>query len=246
MTQYILNYEGGMKGDFLCNHINFNKIKFEDNSFNRSKSHYAYFKKLIMNEFSLDTAQEFLDRNSSVKIFPAHNAYKIPKEFLDKNNIVVIHLMSNRGYFKTIQIESMFKNLLISRIVDTDYKLRWNWGDNKNDEIIEYAWDIQLRQSKLTINNENRIKLLKKKLENPFLSEHMNKLEFIKQTNSENIFWDYKNIFIDLDFSKINELFEIDNDMLVAGIEKTWLPDQIEIFGEMFDIKSYGYRKYLS
>ena len=50
MTQYILNYMGGTKGDFLCNFINTGSTNLVNNS-NKSSTNFGFFKFLYSKSF---------------------------------------------------------------------------------------------------------------------------------------------------------------------------------------------------
>jgi hypothetical protein len=245
VTKYILNYIGGTKGDFLCNFINFNKTSINNFQFNRSESNFNYFKHLYSRDFVQLDAKKFLTNNNDVKIFPAHNADKIPKEFLVENELILIHLSCSQGYYKTIEIESFLKNLVIKKDIEFLKKSYSLHKDNPNFENMEYLLDIQLLTSNIIINNKNRLDLLKKFLQRENSSkyniEKINRLE--NNIMPEDIVLDYKEIFIDKKFNKLTELFNIDTDNLSIAIDNTWLPNQINIFNELIDITLYGYRK---
>lgn len=229
MTQYILNYCGGTKGDFLCNFINANTIQFE-NTNNKSNSEYNFFKKLLHKDFDEINAVEFLKNNSEVKIFPAHFADKIPKDFLIEHNIRLIHLVADKQYFQTIFLEALFKN------ITNEFK-------NSN---IKSEWDQKLIENNMLVDDKHRILLMKKILDNPkdsIQKKALITLRLKKYQTDDDIILDYKKLYIDKNFTELTELFDIDVDLLSIAIEKTWLPNEIYHFGQVFYPKLYGYRK---
>lgn len=229
MTQYILNYDGGTKGDFLCNFINANTVQIE-NTNNKSKSDYDFFKKLFYIDFDEISAVEFLKNNVEVKIFPAHFADKIPKDFLLEHDIRLIHLVADKKYFQTISLESLFKN------ITNEFK--------KLD--IKSEWDQKLIKNNMLVDDKNRILLVKKvldNLKNEIQQKELMNLRIRKHLTYDDIILDYKKLYIDKNFTELVELFDIDVNLLSIAIEKTWLPNEIYHFGQVFYPELYGYRK---
>ena len=228
MTQYILNYNSGTKGDFLCNFINSNTVQIE-NTNNKSKSEYDFFKKLFYIDFDEISAIEFLKNNMEVKIFPAHFADKIPRDFLLEHDIKLIHLVANKKYLQTISLESLFKNIT---------------NEFKNSDI-KSEWDQKLIKNNMLVDDKNRILLIKKvldNLKNSIQQQALVNLRITKHQTDDDIILDYKKLYIDKNFTELVELFDIDVNLLSIAIEKTWLPDEIYHFGQVFYPKLYGYR----
>lgn len=228
MTQYILNYNSGTKGDFLCNFINSNTVQIE-NTNNKSKSEYDFFKKLFYIDFNEISAIEFLKNNMEVKIFPAHFADKIPRDFLLEHDIKLIHLVANKKYLQTISLESLFKNIT---------------NEFKNSDI-KSEWDQKLIKNNMLVDDKNRILLIKKvldNLKNSIQQQALVNLRITKHQTDDDIILDYKKLYIDKNFTELVELFDIDVNLLSIAIEKTWLPDEIYHFGQVFYPKLYGYR----
>jgi hypothetical protein len=244
MSRYILNYIGGSKGDFLCNFINFNDTIFNEDVSNKSKSPYSHFKNLIKEDFNWDNSQKLLDSCPNIKIFPAHNANKIPPDFLIKNDISLAHLIFEKCHVKTVHIESLFKNTFVNYKDDKEYIKRW-YDKCDNYEQIEYPADLLLLKVKWDINNQNRLKFLRNALINHNYYKHIfEEIELIKRTILPNdIILDYGRIFFDKDFNQLETLFNIDTSILSDAIDKTWLSNEIEIFNKTINLSSYGYRK---
>ena len=249
MTRYILNYTGGSKGDFLCNYINFEEIKIEDNSFNRSQSHSSYFKNLVVNNFSYDLAEIFLRNNNKTKIFPCHRADKITKFFLNENDIKIIQMKYDLSNIKTVLIEGTIKNNC--RTVNYSNSLRFlSLHDNVSSDInlikkIKYSIDIDLLNEGYTdINDNNRIKYFDIFFQNinnkNFLKEKYFNINYI---DTEINFF-YRDLFVEKNFEALEQLFDINSTELSDLIEKTWLPSQFEFCGKIWNLEDYGYRNF--
>lgn len=250
MTRYILNYIGGTKGDFLCNFINQRTINLVGSS-NKSSSDLGFLKFLYYNDFKYANTEE-IKNLTDVKILPAHCTFKIPTSFLEEHDFQIINLLFNKKYLKTIQIESLFKNLTPVN----DKKRRFielkNIGEtlkiDKNDRsFLKYNTfkDIEFRiidpylfYNKIEINDINRCMYLDK-----MLNELMQKDTHyaIDERSICNI--DYEDFYIKKDFGILNQIFEFDSDELKNKIEKTWLPKEMNFWGKLWVPSNYGYRK---
>jgi hypothetical protein len=238
VTRYILNYVGGTKGDFLCNYINFGKEYFTDDNVNKSHSRFAFFKSLITLDFHEEKSQAFIDQNKQIKIFPAHRADKIPRNFLKANNIRLVQIIVDMGYLRTIELELLFKTLTLK--VDEDYMRRWY----NIKEYAEYPFDKVLIDRDIKLNDENRFQKLLHRLEKKNHSVIINQFDKMRKIAAENdIMLDYRSIFINKELSIFNTLFDIDIEALSVAIDRTWLPQYLEVFKQTLDLSEYGYRK---
>jgi hypothetical protein len=234
----MLNYIGGTKGDFLCNYINFGKEYFTDDNVNKSHSNFALFKSLITEDFHKKMSLDFLDHHKNVKIFPAHSVHKIPRSFLDSNGIRLIHMISDEGFFRTIDLEILFKTEILK--FDKDYMRRWY----NIKKYAEYPFNKDLIDRNLEINDINRFQILMCRLEKKSHSLIIERFDKMREIATEtDIILDYRTIFIDKDLSILNGLFDVDVEALSAAIDKTWLPQYLKVFGQTLDITEYGYRK---
>lgn len=209
MTQYILNYIPGAKGDFLCNFINFKSIQIE-NKCNKSKTNYKFFKNLYTRDFNEIDTVEFLRKNTEIRIFPAHYADKIPKDFLLKYDIKLIHLVADKEYLQTISLDALFKNI-------TD----------------------------MPMDDTNRLLLINNTVRNLKNTNHQKALLLrIRKHLLDDIVLDYKNLYIDKNFKQLIDLFDINVKSLSQSIDNTWLPNEIDMFGQKWYPADYGYRNF--
>jgi hypothetical protein len=230
VKKYILNYKGGSKGDFLCNFINGFDITLID-SFNRSQCLAPQFKSLGI----FDTALP--DEIPNYMIFPTHNAHLIPDHYLRKHNLTVIELLII-DHINTVKIESHFKNF--PRIMDPDFKIKYikqkNIDPSLRKEFFQnaiYRIDLQLITEEIALTDANRCKKLDGLLED-------SKFEDVVRCGE--LCLSYEDIFVNKDFRGLAALFPIDHLRLSSEIDKTWLPDKIEIFGKTYRPRDYGYR----
>ena len=233
MRKYILHYFGGSKGDFLCNFINNSSFIEETSSFNKSQSLIPYFKSLQFKEFNYYDALNCL-KNDDL-IFPGHCCYKIPKKFIIKSKVQIIDFFYEKKFHKTILIERAFKNF--SKILNEKEKINYLRMMNLSvlpDEFnsIYYYADIFLVRDKLKVNDINRAAFLKTAFE---------KESIFYKSAYQSVVIDYERIFFKKDFSILKNYFEFDEDRLFELIEKTWLPEEIDLFGTIWKPKDFGY-----
>lgn len=266
MERYLLDYNPGSKGDFLCNFLNNIDIDNNLDKNNRSRNNYSFLKHepTLWNENFDRIKYEndfriFLEEYEYLKIFPCHMAWNIPLDILEKYNIKIIHLYVEEYYRKSSLLESYIKNLF----VEINPKKRKKIDTNK----IEYNFDIILLDNDLEINNKNRVymsDLLFTGIRNNNLDEifkeyrvfnyFFDKPSFFKQHdiikenidnnhNKKSSYVTYSDLWIKKDFSHLQEILEFDfnKDLLANNISKTWLPEEFNLWGKTWRMKDYGY-----
>jgi hypothetical protein len=64
-----------------------------------------------------------------------------------------------------------------------------------------------------------------------------------QKANQHRILWSYQDLYIDINLS--HDFFnDIDMDFYKETVEKSWLPDEIHVFGETWKPREYGYRSF--
>ena len=95
------------------------------------------------------------------------------------------------------------------------------------------------------MDDNNRVLLMRNVLDNLKNSNQQKaliNLRIRKHLTDDDIVIDYKNLYIDKNFKELMVLFDINFESLSEAIEKTWLPNEIDMFGQTWYPKTYGYR----
>jgi hypothetical protein len=251
MTTYILNYLPGCKGDFLCNFINDSKncLSNIDLSTNKSNVLNGHFKDLSFVKYNKKLLTDQLDQYPNTKIFPCHDAHVIPIKDLEELNLKIINLDIDPEYYNTSIIELAFKqnpDLIYRKYIIKNLSmnnlnsLKHNTKFLLND--VKYHIDLELYKNNIEINDCNRIEYFQKKLEIDI--KYSKNITFnARLLNYKNGYTiDYGTIFIDKDFTKLMQFFDIDTKKLSLLIDRTWLPKKITLWGKDFYPSDYGYK----
>ena len=242
MTRYILNYPGGAKGDFLCKFIN----KNVDDMYIFKKRRYE------LPDICWEAIDNHLKNLPNIKIFPTHTSHLIPTSLLEKNNLKIINLKFDHKFIKTIMIEGTFNSVINGKVnyinIFSSFKDQFSKEELKK---IRYYIDVSLLQKKLEINDENRCKELR------FILKNLdNKIFLLKQKYKKNNrlllgefneddrgeYLDYKEIFIDKKFNKLNTFFKFDQLKFSKLIDQSWLPEEIKLWNCTWIPSLYGYQ----
>ena len=235
---FIIEYIGGMKGDLLTTFLNQQEIIFE--KYNKTKT---FEKKLSPWKFCekfdgewdsrlkyklkkpplnwlcnyLDEIKEYKFTNSFEINYLNDEKYRL--EF-NKRNIVIKKIIFDKKYYKTISLESIFKN----------------FNDN-----IERIHNI-INKENLSYNTTNIMTAIDK------ISEEDQRHLILYNKHKKNLL--YKNIInyedLYINFScKDNDLSErLKDDNFKFFVEKSWLPNEIEVFGSVISLKELGYKNF--
>jgi hypothetical protein len=238
MTKYLLDYLGGCKGDFLCNYINDNTLHFADTGILKSNSSHGGLK---IDEERQKNYEFHLSKN--LIILPGHKLYELSNTILKQFDCRIIKLNINKKFYNIAAIEFIIKHF--ASPIDKKILIKYHSSDiGKNFKTLKYMIDIVIYENNDVINNLNRINYLFKKLDN--LHERFSKYDKINE------FYDtvykivnYEDLYIN---KKYDFLFEIKPDFDPIHyenlLEKTWLPDIVNVFGYDLDLRKYGYRDY--
>jgi hypothetical protein len=236
MTKYLLDYRGGCKGDFLCNFVNFNDVFFVGD-YKKSTTPNYNFKDGSKTKIEKILKQELV-------IVAGHRLDFLDKKLLQDNNCKIIKLCIENKFYQTASVEFFIKyfTTIISK-VELLYLLP------KKDyfkfvDTAKYCIDLNLIQLNLDLTDKNRLNFLLMSLNNA--TERYIKYENLKldyPTVYKN-FW-YGDIYVN---KKYDMLYEIKPDFDPIHyenlLEKTWLPDVVNVFGYDIDLRKYGYRNY--
>ena len=236
MTKYLLDYLGGCKGDFLCNFVNFNDVFFVGN-YKLSNTPNSHFKNKITVNVQKILQQELI-------IVAGHRLDFLDEKILQTNNCKIIKLCIENKFYQTAAVEFFIKKFtttiskvkLLSRLPKKDFF--------KFHNKAKYWIDLELIQLNLDFTNENRLNVLISKLQNTaerFIQYEKLKVDY--HTVYKN-FW-YGDIYVN---KKYDMLYEIKPDFDPIHyenlLEKTWLPDVVNVFGYDINLRKYGYRDY--
>jgi hypothetical protein len=242
--KYILNYIGGCKGDFLCNFLNNRSIEFKSN-LTRLSSTTQNFKWLYHQDFNHELFQNFA--SPDLKIYPAHCSYKIPTDILQNNNLNIINLKFTKEIANNIKIEHLVKTFC--QEIDDEMISQFKYFEHLNNipqEIvnkIKFFIDIHLLKYNFELNDDNRMRLLYAVLGDD-TNTYYNEFVTDDRSNSDEDL-DYETLYIKKDFTTLSKMFEFDSQNLTEFINQTWLPEEIIIWGEKFDLSFFGYTRFL-
>lgn len=252
----ILEYIPGTKGDFLARFLTDQSIKLTElgrsadleeslKFLSRYKEDVGYYNP------SFDNFEKYLSKKFG-KVITAHELFFLSNakqyySILQKYNMSIVKICYDKQFYKTIQIEDLFKN---SKADYADYKeriIKEHYQNQKIDDAFKFSIDFFLLQRNIEINNTNRAELLHNFLSNPITSKLINRqwglkneiFNSEKQKQNKNII-NYKDLYIDFNLS--NPIFdEINTELFPSMVAKTWLPEKIVLFSETWKPKDYGY-----
>jgi hypothetical protein len=240
MIKYILVYYAGEKGDFLCNYINHNKLNFIEGSLNKSLAENLNLKNIYANQTKAIS--------QDLTILPSHRLYHINPTLIQENNIKIVLLHREKKFHKTAEIESLIKNYSdpfqkhkfhIAEI-GTQHKIKF-----KNIKNMEYFADFILTRENIDISNKNRYEFLLNKLDTLTDNDWIDKLSYPEDGPPYDLFLSYENLYIKKNYDKLKIIKPDFNPVLYEELlEKTWLPDIVNVFGYDLDLRKYGYRDY--
>jgi hypothetical protein len=237
MTKYLLDYRGGCKGDFLCNFINYNKIIY-DNDYRKSKTPNLSLK-IDIEQVPTSRIEKTLQQD--ISIIAGHNLQKLHCDLLLKYNVKILKINLEEKFYKTAAIESLIKNSKNSIGKLNSFLLK---KINKSFKDNSYYIDYTLIKNQIEITDENRhesLLSLLNNIENEFDSYYELKPDY--PTLYKNI--NYEDIYLNKKYDALYEIKQnFDSVLYEELLEKTWLPDIVNLFGYDIDLKKYGYRVY--
>lgn len=242
--RYIIEYLGGCKGDMLTALLNRENLSIDDL---RKVDRKGISLKDINNPLDpvgiiLSAAE--LDKKLRIlteKFTTSHNLYFLKRshhDVLDRLNFRIIKITFEEKHYQTIRIENLIKNLK-----NRDKMLDQRFGFLDVDDHDFFYIDYFLKEENIHITDENRaekLDLLLKNQKQHFVNERI----FNSQKNNQNkILWSYQALYVDL--TPGYDLFNnIDMDLYKETVDRSWLPDEIQIFGETWKPRDYGYRSF--
>jgi len=203
-----------------------------------SKSNKVSFKYLSTYKFSLETFEK--SKPLVDIIYPAHNSYMIPDNFLIENYFKIINLTYDQKFITNLVIESTIKNECQKVNLSFLNQVKYHKLLKNPAKKISFAIDVRLINNNLEINNENRFATLIEII-NLNLSQ---KQEFLFDDRA--IFnLSYEELYINKNFKKLAEIFNFDHELFKTEIDKTWLPEEIDIWDRKLNTRSLGYIRYI-
>ena len=242
MTKYLLDFECGQKGDFLCNFLNGKKLRIENN-FNKSFPDDINLKLL---DSLIKKGKEEILKNTLSKDFlicAGHNLDIIDDNILDQYNCKIIKLITEEKFAQTSLIECIIKHNTASTNVISN--MRYGDGDAKENfklyKKIKYHIDTILIEENIEITDSNRCLRIIKMI-------HDKKFDFLRSSTVNKNVWNiinYGDIYVNKNFDMLYEICPtFDEKYFLECLEKTWLPNKINLFGKIVDLRDYGYRDY--
>ena len=236
--KYILHYVSGSKGDFLGNFLN--NIPFNiDKNTRKSFTH---------SPFILNYTESELDKiiGKNYKFFLTHIGDKIPKQILEKYETKIIKLNVEIKYFTTVYIDFHIK-YYCSQTNFLNYSKIKNF-ENSKDSIkykkIKYFIDTILIEKNLELNDTNRFLEIEKLLQNPN-NVFYNYVNHNKNYDQVDKVLSYEDIYIRKKYDLLYEIKpDFDSSLFENLLEKTWLPDVMNVFDSSINLRKYGYRDY--
>jgi hypothetical protein len=235
MTKYLLDYSGGCKGDFLCNFLNHGLLFLEDNL--RSKSVDGGLKR----NYSQERIEHFLLKD--ICILPMHNQNNFFTNIIKKYPVKVFKLKIEPKFYKTAMIEFIIKNNT-AKITKEVLFSNQSYDVLKNFKQLKYHIDLLLKEK----DNELTDKIRYEKIIS-LLNEVENNYEIYEISNNavDNIYKElyYGNLYVNKKYDMLYEIKPDFNSIHYENLlEKTWLPDVLNVFGYDINLRKYGYRDY--
>jgi len=242
MTKYLLDYSCGQKGDFLSNFLNGKDLRIENN-FNKSFPDDINLKLLstLIEKNKNSILEETLSKDFLV--CSGHNLDIIGSDILNQYDCKIIKLITEEKYINTSFIECVIKhNTALTNIAST---IRYGDGSAKENfklyKKVKYHIDATLIIENIEITDANRRARILQMIKN-------REIRFSHKDNIYKTVWkvlNYSDVYVNSNFDLLYEICpKFDEKYFIECLEKTWLPDKIDLFGEMVDLRELGYRDY--
>lgn len=239
--RYIIEYLPGCKGDMLTSLLNSEQPLINDDG--RTLGNTSLLKDFSNMELMekqnpcIEDFERTISRIES-KFSNAHNLFFLNdsryKNILDSKGFKIKKIVFDKKYYQTIHVEHIFKNAkgprskVIEKILN--FKPREDF----------YNIDYFLHEKNIPINDENRSKHFHESLK----KSRFPILELFNSSKYKNReLWSYQDLYID--FNLTDPLLQnLDMKVYKASVEKSWLPEEISLFGESWKPREYGYRSF--
>jgi hypothetical protein len=235
--RFIIEYLAGCKGDFITNWLNYNtyiphkqilcrskvkndqKLKLHDNYGIFFYNPFSYLPDLDELKNQLDLLKNSKFSNSHWLYFYNEEVYK--KEFFIRN-IKIKKIVFDEKYCQTILIENFFKNINYFK-----------------EQIIEH-----FEKNNIPINEKNQIDFVYNYLSN--CKKKYNKTDLLynkhKKQNLDKDLINYEDLYITFNLQDCDILENLNLPQYKLALEKTWLPEKINVFNHTFNLTKMGYR----
>jgi hypothetical protein len=174
-----------------------------------------------------------------------HDISNIKSELLKKYDYKIIKCSVEQQFIQIASIEAIFKvySKKIFRNLQGWKSIVATNPQKYKFQKLKYWIDLYLVENSIEITDKNRANFLHKKcLDWEKESGNVHRLHLAKQDEKIYKIFNYSDVFIN---KKYDIFYEIDpqfDPVLYENfLQKTWLPDKIELFGEEFYPKDYGY-----
>lgn len=240
-TRYIIEYLPGCKGDMLTRLLNSEQPLINDDG--RTLGNTSLLKDFSNLELigkKKPCIEEFEKTISRIegKFTNAHTLFFLNdrryKEILDSRGFSIKKIIFDKKYYRTVYVEHIFKNAKGPRSSVIEEIL--NFKPKEDFYNIDYF----LHEQNIPINDENRSEYFHDSL----LKSRNIILELFNTSKHKNRdLWSYQDLYIDLNLT--DPLFQhVDLKDYKEAVEKSWLPDEIFLFGESWKPRDYGYRSF--
>lgn len=241
--KYIIEYIAGCKGDMLTGLLNQETLsignlrKVDRESMITLKDISNPARKI--EKPSLHAFEEKL-KTLTDKFTTSHPLFFLDKSYhniLNQLDINIIKITFEKKHYQTVRIESFFKNLK-SRILVLDQELGFTETSNHDFFSIDY----KLRRKNIPLTNSNRAEELYRLLTSQ--SGFADDIIFNSSKHNQNkILWKYHDLYVEPCLTD-DLLQHIDFSTYKDVVEKSWLPEEIHAFDEVWKPRDYGYRSF--
>lgn len=244
MKTKIINYRGGSKGDFIINFLN-NKISFRTlgQSASSAGTDTRSFGQSLLDHQMHQYVDLMLKTNYKESFVSSHSLTKLSVDLLQSlsTKYDLYHIVVEQGWQRQVNIDFSFKALskeihpsLVAR--ERNKKIMSEHDINN----LKYNIDIFLPSRNLSMNDDNRIKVMLEMIE--LIHDDKNTCDLINHIS-------YDSLFVE-PFSDARELADsigkkFDERFYKGLVKKSFLPKQVSAFGETFDVENLGYRYYI-
>jgi hypothetical protein len=226
--KYIIEYLGGTRGDFLCNFLNTGQMFLKNSETRTSSTIGGSLKYLSMQSYYAKKSPEIsvLDNhlyNCKDQFTPSHGLFYLSagcRQMIKDRNFQICKITFGKKYYVTILIEAFFKNIELTPAIGR-----------------------YLTQNNLPNVQENRSLAVDDFLQN--IKNHSNYYFynfFNKNDNQGKVLLDYEKLYLG------TPDYDIFTDVEIEGykrlVERTILPEQIELYGKKYYPRDYGYLDY--
>ena len=109
--------------------------------------------------------------------------------------------------------------------------------------------DFELFAKNIPITDTNRCYFLEEKLKNKKndynFSDYNNFVRFNSDEQKANkTIFNYSDLYIDINLSKYQQFNLIEKNRYQKQLSKTWLPNEIQLFGQTWKPRDYGYMNF--